>query len=364
MTTRRIWLAVAWLAIAAGTGWASGAESPVGTAAEIKLEELCAKVKPAFVFIGGGSGVVIEPGGVMLTNHHVIEKGTDFDVRLGDGRHFKAKLLGRDIIGDLAALQLTRKNEEPLPFLDLADSDALQVGDAALAVGNPFGLGLIDQHPTYTVGIVSAVRQLQGRYTECILTDAEVNPGNSGGPLVNMAGQVVGINGQISTRWGLRSNTGLGFAISAKQIRMWLPLLKGANGGAVAHGRPMGLDFNRVAADLPDSLLVKAVGKGTAAETAGFQVNDRLLKWDGQAVPNGIRLISLAGMYPEGYDVPVEVRRGDADVKLSIRLVNPDRPAKPAETKPAEAKPAEPKPGEPKPPEPKAAESKPEAAKP
>ncbi|MFO0904125.1 MAG: trypsin-like peptidase domain-containing protein [Pirellulales bacterium] len=340
--------------LAGNAAWESRARGAEAAATpilptEAEVEALCAKVKPAFVFIAGGSGVVIQPDGLMLTNTHVIENGKQFDVRLGDGKHFKAKLLGRDVVGDLAVLQLEKKNDEPFAYLELGDSDALRIGEPAIAVGNPFGVGQIDQHPTYTIGIVSAVRQFQGRYTECIVTDAEVNPGNSGGPLVNMAGQVVGINGQISTRWGLRSNTGLGYAISAKQIHMWLPRLKAANGGDIQHGRPVGLDLQRVLPELPDSVVVRGVAKESAAEAAGFQANDRIVRWDGQPVPNAIRLLSMVGMYPEGHEVPVEVRRGDADVKLTIRLENPDRPKpakpeKPAppapkpETKPAEKK--------------------------
>ena len=333
---RRLTLgSVSTILLVLGTGVAFADAAPANTVSETKLEALCAKVKPAFVFIAGGSGVVIQPDGLMLTNTHVIENGKEFDVRLGTGRHFKARLLGRDVFGDLAVLQLDRKDDEPFPFLELGDSDALQVGEPAMAIGNPFGLGLVDQHPTFTFGIISAVRQFQGRYTECIVTDAEVNPGNSGGPLINMAGQVVGINGQISTRWGLRSNTGLGYAISARQVRMWLPLLKAANGGNVNHGRPVGIDLQRAAPDSPDSLVIKGVEKGRTAESAGFQANDRILAWDGLKVPNAIRLLSLVGMYPAGHTVPVEVRRGDQDVSLTVTLVDPDlrsnaKPEKPA----------------------------------
>ena len=194
------------------------------------LAAICVKARPAFVFIAGGSGVVIRPDGLMLTNDHVIENRRRFDVRLGDGRSFKAKVVGRDAVGDLAALQLDLPAGETVPHLPLGDSEALRVGDEAIAVGNPFALGVLDQAPTFTVGIISAVHHTQGSYTECIVTDAELNPGNSGGPLINMAGEVVGINGQISTRYGLRSNTGLGFAISARQIAMWLPLLEQAAG--------------------------------------------------------------------------------------------------------------------------------------
>lgn len=302
------------------------AESASATEADVRLEALCDKVKPAFVFIAGGSGVIIQPDGLMLTNTHVIENGKEFDVRLGNGRHYKARLLGRDVDGDLAVLRLEGKIDEKFPYLELGDSESLRVGEPALAVGNPFGLGLVDQHPTFTVGIISAVHQLQGRYTECIVTDAEVNPGNSGGPLLNMAGQVVGINGQISTRWGLRSNTGLGYAISARQIKMWLPLLKEAQGGDVAHGRPVGLDFQRAATEKPDSVTIKSVAQGSPAEEAGFRPDDRIVSWDGMPVPNALRLMSIVGMYPAGHEVPVEVRRGDETVRLAVRLVDPERP--------------------------------------
>ena len=313
------------------------------------LRSLCEKVQPAYVFISGGSGVVIRPDGLMLTNNHVIERGDKFDVRLGNGRHYRATLLGRDVFGDLAALQLQLKDGETVPYLELGDSDALQVGESALAVGNPFGLGLIDQNPTFTFGVVSGVRQLQGRYTECIVTDAEVNPGNSGGPLINMAGKVVGINGQISTRWGLRSNTGLGYAISARQIRLWLPRLTTAGGKEVRHGRPVGLEFEAAPLDAPKSVVIKAVAENTPAAAAEFKSGDTIVKWDGLPVPNAFRLASIIGMYPEGHEVAVVVKRGDMEVALNYKLNVPGRRPAPKDAekkddgKKEEAKKEEPK---------------------
>lgn len=306
------------------TVWlATAGTVPAGTAppSAADLVALCAKVKPAYVFISGGSGVVIQPDGIMLTNSHVIGKDKEFDVRLGNGRHFRAKVLGRDVLGDLAALQLELKPGEQVPYLELGDSETLQIGEAALAVGNPFALGIVDQSPTFTLGVISAVRQLGGRYPECIVCDAEVNPGNSGGPLVNMAGQVVGITGQISTRWGLRSNTGLGYAISARQIRMWLPKLLEAKGGEVAHGRLDGLDFETASPDSPRSVTVKAVKEGSPAATAGFQAGDVIVRWDGIPVPNAYRLLSIVGMYPNDYEITIAVKRGDQEVPLKVKLV-------------------------------------------
>jgi len=299
--------------------------TPASAAAATDLVELCTKVRPAFVFVEGGSGVVIRPDGLVLTNDHVIEGKRSYTVRLGDGSSFRAKLLGTDPYGDLAALQLELKDGQTVPYLELGDSDALAVGDETLAVGNPFGLGVLDQAPTFTAGIVSALNHTQGTYTECIVTDTEVNPGNSGGPLIDMAGRVVGINGQISTRFGLRSNTGLGFAISAKQITFWLPRLEAAGGGEVKHGRIAGLGLGGGAAERPESVLVKDVAEGSAAAAAGFKPGDLILKLDDAPVANVRRLAAILGIYPEGHDVRVTVKRDGAEAVLDATLVAPKR---------------------------------------
>ena len=289
------------------------------------LAAICVKARPAFVFIAGGSGVVIRPDGLMLTNDHVIENRRRFDVRLGDGRSFKAKVVGRDAVGDLAALQLDLPAGETVPHLPLGDSEALRVGDEAIAVGNPFALGVLDQAPTFTVGIISAVHHTQGSYTECIVTDAELNPGNSGGPLINMAGEVVGINGQISTRYGLRSNTGLGFAISSRQVAMWLPLLEQAAGGEVKHARLAGVEFESRDRETAASVTVKDVAEGSLAAEAGFLTGDAIVAIDDAPVANGHRFAGLLGIYPEGSRAAFLVRRGEEEVTLEAVLTAPQR---------------------------------------
>jgi S1-C subfamily serine protease len=313
--TRRTWL-IASLPLLV-CGWTAGA-------AAADLVELSGRVRPAFCFIAGGSGVLIRPDGLMLTNDHVLESRRTFDVRIGDGRSFQARVLGRDAVGDLALLRLDVPAGTELPWLPLGDSEALRVGDDVLAVGNPFGLGVLDQAPTFTVGIVSALHHVQGSYTECIVTDAAVNPGNSGGPLVNMAGELVGINGQISTRYGLRSNTGLGFAISARQIALWLPRLEAAGGSEVSHGRLVGLDF-APAGDRPTPAVVRDVAEGSAAARAGFRSGDTIVRLDGVAVSGRQRLTGLLGIYPAGARVTVVVRRGGDDVSLDAVLQPPQR---------------------------------------
>ena len=181
------------------------------------VAELVAATVPAFVFIAGGSGVLISADGLALTNSHVIGKQRAFNVRLGDGRSFKANVLGHHAFGDLALLQLEGGND--LPFLPLGDSDALQTGEFCMAIGNPLALGLLDQQPTISAGVISAKNRLSGNYADGLVTDASINPGNSGGPLINARGELIGINGQMQTRMGLRSNTGLGFAIPVNRVK-------------------------------------------------------------------------------------------------------------------------------------------------
>jgi len=211
-------------------------QDPVRTL-EKKVQETGRKVSDAFVFIGGGSAVLISPDGWFLTNHHVggtMDKGTT--VWLSDGRSFRAKLVCTDPVGDLALFKL-QDVKEKLPHVEFGDSDALEVGQYVVAVGNPFGLATTPapdrrRYPSVSLGVVSARHRYQQNYGDCIQTDAAVNPGNSGGPLVTLDGRLVGINGRIATRYMNRVNSGVGFAIAANQVKRFLPeMMEGGLGG-------------------------------------------------------------------------------------------------------------------------------------
>src|SRR2546426_3573362 len=170
---------------------------------------------------GLGSGVIVDPGGLVLTNEHVVRNADQITVTLTDGRQFPATLLGATSTYDLAVLKVNGKN---LPAAPLGDSDHLLVGEWAIAIGNPFGYLLNDTQPTGTAGVISATRRAikaaateSGVYKNMIQTDAAINPGNSGGPLVNGDGEVIGINTFIFTQGG--GSLGIGFAIPINLAR-------------------------------------------------------------------------------------------------------------------------------------------------
>ncbi|HST94147.1 MAG TPA: trypsin-like peptidase domain-containing protein, partial [Microvirga sp.] len=170
-----------------------------------------------------GSGVIVDPAGLVITNNHVIENMNDVKVALADRREFEADIVLRDPRTDLAVLRL--KNASNLQFVDFGDSEALQVGDIVLAIGNPFGVG-----QTVTQGIVSALARTQvgiSDYQFFIQTDAAINPGNSGGALIDMNGRLVGINTAIYSRSG--GNIGIGFAIPSSMARVVLTSAKGGS---------------------------------------------------------------------------------------------------------------------------------------
>jgi S1-C subfamily serine protease len=288
-----------------------------------KIEECSRHVSERFVFFGGGSGVLISEDGYCLTNHHVAGTQTTTKVTLHNGKQYPAKLVCTDALGDLSLFKID-PGEEKFPFILLGDSDKLEMGQYVVACGNPFGITQRDvdskYYPTITLGIVSAIHRNQQTYFDCIQTDASVNPGNSGGPLVTLDGKLVGINGRIATRYMNRVNSGVGYAIPSNQIRNFLPGMKrGGESGKIHHGMVAGLqlvDQNTQG----EGAKVSAIRSGTTAETAGFRKNDFIVAVNGYPVFNRERYLGVIGTYPEGTEVTVRVKRAGETVDLKVEL--------------------------------------------
>lgn len=238
-----------------------------------------------------GSGVIIDAKGTIVTSNHVVEGAEDIVIALADGRELKAKIAVQDPSSDLALIKLT-DTTQALPALPLGNSDAMQVGDLVLAVGNPFGVG-----QTVTSGIVSALaRSAEGvsDYSFFIQTDAAINPGNSGGALVNMNGELVGINTAIYSQTG--GSLGIGFAIPSSMIAALMNNTQ--PGGSVV--RPwLGASYQAVSPEIAESLgmdvprgaLIKQVTAGSPAAEAGLKPGDVVTAVNGAAVdsPNALR---------------------------------------------------------------------------
>ncbi len=266
-----------------------------------------------------GSGFIINEDGHILTNNHVVEKADEIIVRLSDKHKYKAKVVGSDPKTDVAVIKIEGDSAK-LPFVALGDSDAAEVGDWVLAIGNPFGF-----EQTVTAGIVSAKGRVigAGPYDNFIQTDASINPGNSGGPLFNMAGEVVGINTAI-----FAGGQGLGFAIPINMAKKLVPQL-------ITHGKVtdrgwMGVALQTVTEDLAKSFgltgdagaLVADVVKGSPAEKAGIKRGDVILAFNGEKIDAANELPALVATTPAGKPAAVTVLRDGKKMDLTIILGN------------------------------------------
>ncbi|MGB3490726.1 MAG: DegQ family serine endoprotease [Xanthobacteraceae bacterium] len=273
-----------------------------------------------------GSGVMVDPSGLVVTNNHVIEGADQVKVSLSDKREFEAEIVLKDTRTDLAVLRL-KNTKEKFPTLDFANSDGLQVGDVVLAVGNPFGVG-----QTVTHGIVSALARTQVGITDYqffIQTDAAINPGNSGGALVDMTGKLVGINTAIFSRSG--GSQGIGFAIPANMVRV---VVASAERGGKAVKRPwLGARLQAVTPEIAETLglsrpagaLVVKVVPGSPAARGGLKLSDLIVAVDGQAVDDPNAFGYRFATRPIGGTTEIEVQRGGKAIKLAIPLeVAPD----------------------------------------
>ncbi|WP_315705667.1 MULTISPECIES: DegQ family serine endoprotease [unclassified Bradyrhizobium] len=268
-----------------------------------------------------GSGVMVDPSGLVVTNVHVIEGADEVKVSLSDKREFEAEIVLKDTRSDLAVLKL-KNVKEKFPTLDFANSDELMVGDVVLAIGNPFGVG-----QTVTHGIISALARTQVGITDYqffIQTDAPINPGNSGGALVDMTGRLAGINTAIYSRSG--GSQGIGFAIPANMVRV---VVASAKSGGKAVKRPwLGAKLQAVTPEIADSLglrsptgaLVASVVPNSPAARAGLKASDLITAIDGQAVEDPNAFDYRFATRPLGGTADVEVQRAGKPVKLAMPL--------------------------------------------
>jgi Do/DeqQ family serine protease len=268
-----------------------------------------------------GSGVMVDPTGLVVTNNHVIEGADQVKVSLSDKREFEAEIVLKDSRTDLAVLHL-KDAREKFPTLDFANSDELMVGDVVLAIGNPFGVG-----QTVTHGIISALARTQVGITDYqffIQTDAAINPGNSGGALVDMSGKLAGINTAIFSRSG--GSQGIGFAIPANMVRV---VVASAKSGGKAVRRPwLGARLQAVTPEiaetlglkLPSGALVASVVANSPASRAGLRSSDLIVAIDGQTVDDPNAFDYRFATRPLGGTSQVDVQRGGKSVRLAVAL--------------------------------------------
>lgn len=270
--------------------------------------------------VGLGSGVIVAPEGYVLTNHHVIEGATDIQVQLADGREASARLVGSDAETDIAVLKMDLPE---LPVMTLGNVRALQVGDAVLAIGNPFGVG-----QTVTAGIVSALdRQTResSPLQNFVQTDAAINPGNSGGALVDIEGRLVGINTAIFSRGG--GSNGIGFAVPVDTARGVMEQL--VSNGRVQRGW-IGVEPRELSAELAESLnlpvksgvLITGVLQNGPAAKGGLRPGDVVLKVGDTDVRTPTELLTAVASLAPDSETRLAVQRGAQALEVKVRLAS------------------------------------------
>ncbi|MGI8654994.1 MAG: Do family serine endopeptidase [Pyrinomonadaceae bacterium] len=266
-----------------------------------------------------GSGVIVSTDGYILTNHHVVDGAQQIKVDLNDNRTVDAKVVGSDAASDLAVLKINVSN---LPVLQLGDSERVRVGDVALAIGNPLGVG-----QTVTMGIISAKGRRtglsDGSFEDFLQTDAPINQGNSGGALVNTNGELVGINSQILSRTG--GSIGIGFAIPSNMARDVMDQL--IKTGKVRRGR-LGVGIQAITPDIASSLnlkdtrgvLINQVEQGTPAERAGVKQGDIVTALNGTAIADDNAFRNQVARTQPGTDIQLTILRGGREQQLRATL--------------------------------------------
>jgi Do/DeqQ family serine protease len=271
-----------------------------------------------------GSGVILSPDGIVVSNYHVVGQATDIRVVLNDRREFSAQVLLGDRDSDLAILKLDGANE--LPFLNLRDSETVEVGELALAIGNPFGVG-----QTVSSGIVSGLARSGGANGGgrgyFVQTDAPINPGNSGGALVGMDGALIGVNTSILTRSG--GSNGIGFAIPADLVAAFVQQAKAGNDRFVrpwagATGQSVTADIaEMLGRDRPGGIIIAGLHPASPLTQAGFEVGDVVLAVDGGEVNAPAEMLFRMSVATAGEAVQMTRLRNGQTTDLTVRLITP-----------------------------------------
>ncbi|WP_333023076.1 DegQ family serine endoprotease [Wolbachia endosymbiont of Pentidionis agamae] len=267
-----------------------------------------------------GSGFIIDKNGIIVTNYHVIKNAKEITVTTSDNSFYKAKILGQDVKTDLAVLKIY--TDKPLSYVKLGDSDKAKVGDTVIAIGNPFGLG-----GSVSTGIISArSRDISiGTIGEFIQTDAAINKGNSGGPLFNTSGEVIGINTAIFSPSESGGNVGIGFAIPSTSVVGIIDELK--NGKKVKHGW-LGVQVQPITKEFANSLglkgtngaLVAYVVKDSPADKAKIKGGDIILEFNGEKIERMVQLPYAVSKTKPGNKVTVKVLRGGKEVSRHVTV--------------------------------------------
>ncbi len=275
---------------------------------------------------GLGSGFIVSSDGYILTNDHVAGNAKEITVTLTSKEKYKAELVGTDIISDISLLKIEGKD---FPSLRLGNSDDVLIGEWAIALGNPFGLFEISDKPTVTVGVISAtgmnLNAEGGRYYRgMIQTDAAINSGNSGGPLLNSAGEVIGVNAVIFTP--NQGSIGLGFAIPINRVKGVLAELK--KNGKIERNFWTGLEVQTVDARVAryfglakaEGVIISDVKRGSPAEKGGFKVGDIIVEANGEHIANDDNLLSIVSERREGDVIKMKVLREKHNINLELKL--------------------------------------------
>jgi len=275
---------------------------------------------------GLGSGTIISPDGYILTNDHVAGNAVKTIVTMTDGRHFNAKKIGTDMTSDICLLKIDAQN---LPYVPFGNSDKILIGEWVIALGNPFGLFEINNKPTVTVGVISSLGLNLGvdnnrYYYDMLQTDAAINSGNSGGPLVNSTGQIIGMNTLIYSKTG--GNIGLGFAIPINRIKPIIKDLK--TKGKVDRNFWTGLSIQTINEGIVNyfklsnvqGVIITNIAPNSPAEKAGLKVADIITKVDNIKVSDDVTLINLMHTKETNEIVTFQIIRKNRSLEKSIKL--------------------------------------------